>query len=97
MSRMNSRAVLAVAKVGSLAALWSRIDAGTFPRPVAEQLGGPVWDSAEVRQAIKIIRAPGPDEPLVKPKEPQKREQPQPPSRTRERKDPPRTETRKSE
>ena len=88
MSRMNSRAALEAAKVGSLAALWSRIDAGTFPRPVAEQLGGPLWDSNEVYRAIAIKPAP----------EPKQREQPpQPSSRTRERKDPTRTETRKSE
>ena len=86
MSRMNGRAVLEVAKVGSMAALWARIDAGTFPRPVAVSLGGPLWDSEAVRRAIAIKPAPAPE----------KREEPQPPSRTREQKDPPRTVTRES-
>ena len=99
MSRMNSRAVLEVTKIGSMAALWARIDAGAFPIPVS--FGGPEgwrWDSDEVCLAITIHRAPGPDEPLVKPSEPKKREKPKPEKTvTRERKDPKRTETRESE
>ena len=87
MTRMNSRAVLEAAKIGSLAALWARIDAGLFPRPVAVAASENYWDAEDVRRAVSIKPAP----------EPEQREQPQPPSRTRERKDPTRTETRKSE
>ena len=93
MSLMNSRAVLEAAKVGSMDALWARIDAGTFPIPVA--FGGLRGVALGFRGgpsgAIEIKPAPDP-----KP-EPKKREKQQPPSRTRERKDPRRTETRESE
>ena len=88
MSHMNGLAVLAALRIGSLNALWSRIDAGTFPRPVAMSARGDhQWDAEDIRRFVAIYP----------PVAPQKREQPQPPSRTRERKDPPRTETRKSE
>lgn len=99
MSHMNSRAVLDAANFGSTAALWSRIDAGTFPRPVAMSARGDYqWDAEAVIRAIAIHRAPGPDEPLVKPSEPKKREKPTPEKTvTRERKDPKQTETRTSE
>ena len=102
MSRMDIQAVLEVTKIGSRSALWSRIDVGEFPHPVAMSEGGHYWDSGAVRQAIEIIRAPWPDEPLPREK-PQPRppastrEKPQPPARTRERKDDARSETRESE
>ena len=84
---LSSRTVLAAAKVGSLSALWARIDAGEFPRPVTRRAGELYWDAEDVRRAVSIKPAPAPEQ----------REQPQPPSRTRERKDSPRTETRESE
>ena len=84
MSHMNTLEALEAAKVDSLSALWARIDAGVFPRPVALSLGENFWDASEVRRAIAI------HPPVV----PHKREHQQPPSRTRERKDPKRTETR---
>ena len=88
MGLMNGLDALAAAKIGSVAALWARIDAGVFPRPIVNSSGfGFLWDEAEVLRAIVIKKDPEPD----------KREQPQPPARTRERKDEARTETRESE
>ena len=88
MSRMNGLAVLAASRMGSLRALWARIDAGKFPPPIVNSTGfGFMWDSAAVMRAIAIVPAP----------EPEKREQPQPKTTTRERKDDPRIETRESE
>ena len=92
MSHMNGLAVLAAARMGSLNALWARIDAGTFPAPIVNSSGfGFLWDESAVRMAIEIKPAPDP-----KP-DPKHREKPQPSSRTRERKDPKRIETRESE
>ena len=95
MSLMSEIDVLTAAKVGSLRALYARIDVGAFPPPLVIFGGGRYWDDAEVRRSIEIIRAPGPDEPLKR--ENPKREKPQPLARTRERKDDPSTETRESE
>ena len=58
MSRMTSSAVLAAAKVGSLSALWTRIDAGVFPRPVAFSDGASDWDAVAVRHAIAVNPSP---------------------------------------
>ena len=46
--------MLAAAKVGSLSALWTRIDAGVFPRPVAFSDGASDWDAVAVRHAIAV-------------------------------------------
>ena len=58
MSHMNSSAVLAAAKVGSLSALWARIDSGAFPRPVAFSAGASYWDAVAVRHAIAVNPSP---------------------------------------
>ena len=58
MSRMTSAAVIAAAKVGSLSALWTRIDAGVFPRPVAFSAGASDWDAVAVRHAIAVNPSP---------------------------------------
>ncbi len=94
MSLMTETGVLRETQVGSIMALWTRIDAGAFPRPVAMSAGVRYWDQGEVLRAIEIIRAPGPDEPL-------KRDQPTPEQSpeqtdTREQKDPPRRTPRAS-
>ena len=91
MSRMNSRAVFEAAKVGSLAALWSRIDAGTFPPPSSLFSGERYWNASAVATYAEALAK------LKDTVVSQAREQPQPPTTTRERKDDPRTQTRESE
>ena len=85
MSRMDESSVLFASGAGSLSALWSRIDAGTFPNPIVISPRGCVWDSDAVQRAISIHSEPEPEKP-------EQREQPQPPATTRERKDDSRTE-----
>ena len=88
MSRMDESSVLFASGAGSVSALWSRIDAGMFPRPSVVSTAGLLWDPEEVQMAITIHPPP--------PADPEQREQPQPPAKTRERKDDARTETRES-